>query len=274
MRVSDIEEMVGRTSKLSGGTEYMELLEQIEDYWTDRAEGYSQVNQEELAGDNRTNWRRELESHFPENRTNETYKILDIGTGPGFFSIILAEAGYSVMAVDYTEAMLEEAKKNAGALAKKITYCQMDAQHLDFADETFDAVVSRNLTWNLEDPAQAYKEWMRVLKKGGVLLNYDANWYHHLFDAEKRAEYEKDREMVTESGLEDHYTCTDIDTMEEIARQVPLSRIGRPQWDQNVLEKLGAEHITVDAEVWKQVWSEVEKVNYHSTPMFGIEAVK
>ena len=105
MRVSDIEEMVGRTSKSSGGTEYMELLEQIEDYWTDRAEGYSQVNQEELAGDNRTNWRRELESHFPEDRTNETYKILDIGTGPGFFSIILAEAGYSVMAVDYTEAM-------------------------------------------------------------------------------------------------------------------------------------------------------------------------
>lgn len=45
------------------------------------------------------------------NRTNETYKILDIGTGPGFFSIILAEAGYQVTAVDYTEAMLEEAKK-------------------------------------------------------------------------------------------------------------------------------------------------------------------
>ena len=35
-------------------------------------------------------------------------------------------------------------------------------------------------------------------------------------------------QMVTESGLEDHYTCTDIDTMEEIARQVPLSRIGSP----------------------------------------------
>ena len=157
MSVSDI--VMRRDEK------YMELLEQIEDYWTDRAEGYSQVNQEELAGDNRTNWRRELERHFPENRTNETYKILDIGTGPGFFSIILAEAGYQVTAVDYTEAMLEEAKKNAGAFAQKITYCQMDASHLAFADETFDAVVSRNLTWNLEDPEQAYKEWMRVLKK-------------------------------------------------------------------------------------------------------------
>ena len=53
----------------------MELLEQIEDYWTDRAEGSSQVNQEELAGDNRTNWRRELEHHFPENRTNIRYWI-------------------------------------------------------------------------------------------------------------------------------------------------------------------------------------------------------
>ena len=81
MSVSDI--VMRRDEK------YMELLEQIEDYWTDRAEGYSQVNQEELAGDNRTNWRRELERHFPENRTNETYKILDIGTGPGFFLLFL-----------------------------------------------------------------------------------------------------------------------------------------------------------------------------------------
>ena len=148
----------------------MELLEQIEDYWTDRAEGYSQVNQEELAGDNRTNWRRELERHFPENRTNETYKILDIGTGPGFFSIILAEAGYQVTAVDYTEAMLEEAKKNAGALARRITYCQMDASHLAFADETFDAVLIANALHIMPRPEKALAEIYRVLKPGGQLF--------------------------------------------------------------------------------------------------------
>ena len=90
----------------------------------------------------------------------------------------------------------------------------------------------------------------------------------------KREEYEKDRQMVTEAGLEDHYTCTDIDTMEEIARQVPLSRIDRPRWDQKILQELGTARVSVDTEVWKQVWSDVEKVNYHSTPMFGIEAVK
>ena len=148
----------------------MELLEQIEDYWTDRAEGYSQVNQEELAGDNRINWRRELERHFPENRTNETYKILDIGTGPGFFSIILAEAGYQVTAVDYTEAMLEEAKKNAGAFAQRITYCQMDASHLAFADETFDAVLIANALHIMPRPEKALTEIYRVLKPGGQLF--------------------------------------------------------------------------------------------------------
>ena len=41
-----------------------------------------------------------------------------------------------------------------------------------------------------EHPDRAYYEWMRVLKPGGVLLNFDANWYHHLFDEEKRAAYE------------------------------------------------------------------------------------
>ena len=162
----------------------------------------------------------------------------------------------------------------AASLGLDIAFRHMGAQEPDFPEGTFDVVLSRNLTWNLEDPEQAYKEWMRVLKKGGILLNYDANWYHHLFDAEKREEYEKDRQMVTEAGLEDHYTCTDIDTMEEIARQVPLSRIDRPRWDQKILQKLGTAQVSVDTEVWNQVWSEVEKVNYHSTPMFGIEAVK
>ena len=85
-------------------------------------------------------------------------KILDIGTGPGFFAIILAQAGYQVTAVDYTEEMLKEARHNAGELAEKIQWLQMDAQNLDFPDQTFDAVVSRNLTWNLENPTRAYQD--------------------------------------------------------------------------------------------------------------------
>ncbi len=131
----------------------MELLNQIEEYWTKRAEGYSQVNQGELATQQRKTGWENLREHLPEKKP-EDVKILDIGTGPGFFAIILAQAGYQVTAVDYTEEMLREARHNAGELAEKIQWLQMDAQNLDFPDQTFDAVVSRNLTWNLENPTR------------------------------------------------------------------------------------------------------------------------
>lgn len=254
-----------------------ELLQEIASYWGTRAEGYSEVNEKELAGSQREAWLHVLEEQFPEKKKEEM-KILDIGTGPGFFPMILSEAGYTVTAVDYTEEMLEKAKENLGKYTKygleRVTLQRMDAQNLEFADETFDVVISRNLTWNLEKPEQAYQEWMRVLKPGGVLLNFDANWYGYLYDEEKKEAYEADRKKVEEQQLDDHYLCTDIDRMENIARQVPLSAMERPAWDTKVLESLGVCSIQTDSEIWKRVWSEEERLNYASTPMFLVRAEK
>jgi len=254
-----------------------ELLQEIASYWGTRAEGYSEVNEKELAGSQREAWLHVLEEQFPEKKKEEM-KILDIGTGPGFFPMILSEAGYTVTAVDYTEEMLEKAKENLGKYTKygleRVTLQRMDAQNLEFADETFDVVISRNLTWNLEKPEQAYQEWMRVLKPGGVLLNFDANWYGYLYDEEKKEAYEADRKKVEEQQLDDHYLCTDIDRMENIARQVSLSAMERPAWDTKVLEFLGVCSIQTDSEIWKRVWSEEERLNYASTPMFLVRAEK
>ena len=269
----------GKVKKKKKEAEDMEqeLLQEIASYWGTRAEGYSEVNEKELAGSQREAWLHVLEEQFPEKKKEEM-KILDIGTGPGFFPMILSEAGYTVTAVDYTEEMLEKAKENLGKYTKygleRVTLQRMDAQNLEFADETFDVVISRNLTWNLEKPEQAYKEWMRVLKPGGVLLNFDANWYGYLYDEEKKEAYEADRKKVEEQQLDDHYLCTDIDRMENIARQVPLSAMERPAWDTKVLESLGVCSIQNDSEIWKRVWSEEERLNYASTPMFLVRAEK
>ena len=269
----------GKVKKKKKEAEDMEqeLLQEIASYWGTRAEGYSEVNEKELAGSQREAWLHVLEEQFPEKKKEEM-KILDIGTGPGFFPMILSEAGYTVTAVDYTEEMLEKAKENLGKYTKygleRVTLQRMDAQNLEFADETFDVVISRNLTWNLEKPEQAYQEWMRVLKQGGVLLNFDANWYGYLYDEEKKEAYEADRKKVEEQQLDDHYLCTDIDRMENIARQVPLSAMERPAWDTKVLESLGVCSIQTDSEIWKRVWSEEERLNYASTPMFLVRAEK
>ncbi len=256
-----------------------QLKDENEAYWTNRASGYSEVNKDELRTQQKAVWTAELteqiEAAFPGAQPQEL-RVLDMGCGPGFFSIILAGAGYSVTAGDYTPAMLDEARANAQAEGVEdiIGFTRMDAEALEVANDTFDVVVSRNLTWNLPHPERAYAEWLRVLKPGGLLLNYDANWYAHLYDAELRLAYEADRQATQEAGIKDEYIGTDIDAMEDIARQMPLSPVERPAWDEGVLRELGATQIEVDPQVWECVFSPEERVNYASTPMFRVKARK
>ena len=165
------------------------------------------MNQKELEGMQKEAWLEVLTEQFPD-EDKDCLQILDVGCGPGFFTRILAEAGYRVTAVDYTPGMLKKARK-------------------------------------------AYQEWHRVLKPNGVLLNFDANWYGYLYDEKKREAYEQDRKNVQSRSLEDHYLCTDIDAMEQIALQVPLSHIIRPQWDIKVMKQLGFTQITYDESIWK-----------------------
>ena len=254
-----------------------DLKNEIHDYWTNRARGYSEYNQQEMADARRTMWRDKLlvllGNQFPEREPREI-KILDVGTGPGFFAILLAEAGYQVTAIDYTEEMLKEAQQNAGGLAECIVWKTGDAQALDVENNCFDVVVTRNVTWNLPRPDLAYKEWLRVLKPGGVLYNFDADWYGHLYNEEKRSGYEKDRQQTEAQNVEDYYSGTDIEKMEEIARQVPLSRLERPKWDLDTMKKTGFLDVFCDENVWKEVWTEEEIINNSSSPIFLLSGRK
>lgn len=245
-------------------------------YWTNRASGYSGVNQEELASDQRAVWSqtigRRIAARFPGKRP-EQIRVLDVGTGPGFFAIILAELGYRVTAVDYTASMLREARQNAGAMARQIDFRQMNAEELTFRDESFDVLVTRNVTWNLHDPEKAYSHWTRVLAPGGLLLNFDANWYRYLWDEEARLGHSQDRENLSRSDVRDENAGTDVDAMERIARQAPLSAHRRPAWDLDVLHRLGLQ-ASADTEVWQRVWTREERINNASTPMFLVEGRK
>lgn len=250
-----------------------ELLHSIGQYWTRRAPSYTDVIKKNLADGWDQVWADELISHFPDGG-DRPLRVLDIGTGPGFYAIILARRGYEVTAVDYSEGMLREARRNAGALAEKIRFARMDAQHLAFADSSFDAIVTRNLTWNLPDPAGAYREWMRVLRPGGALVNFDANWYAYLFDENKQQEYRRDRANTRRAGVEDHEAYAESDMMEGISRMLPMGRLRRPQWDLDTLNALGFSTVNADVSVGKRLWNPEEKINYASTPGFMVWATK
>ncbi len=255
------------------------ILDENREYWTGRASGYSKVNRLELSTEQRQRWQdclsKELTRHF-SGRPLAGLHVLEVGTGPGFFAILLRELGCEVTAIDLTPAMLAEAEENAGKLADEIRFMEMNAEALSFADESFDAVISRNLTWNLPHPDRAYAEWARVLKKGGLLLNYDANWYSYLFDEGAQAAWDRDRQSSAEQGVWDQNVEAegeDFDVMEDIARRVPLSKIPRPAWDLDRLSSLGLQ-AEADEEVWQRVWSEEEKISFASTPLFLVRGKK
>ena len=246
------------------------ILMENRTYWSHRAPSYSEVNREELATRQHAVWQQvlteQISARFP-GRTPDQIHILEIGTGPGFFAILLAEAGYQVTAIDLTPSMLDEARRNAGQLCDYIDFQEMNAQDLVFDNESFDVILSRNVTWNLPEPEIAYAEWARVLKPGGLLMIFDANWYAYLFDNEAQAAYVRDRENSVEAGLADYNVGDNFDRMEQLARRMSITRVARPTWDIETLMNLGLS-AEADTQIWERVWSHQEKVNFASTPMF------
>ncbi|MCR4830583.1 MAG: class I SAM-dependent methyltransferase, partial [Pseudobutyrivibrio sp.] len=238
-----------------------EITTENKAYWLQRAKGYSEVNKEELAGIQHDTWSRFLSSEitgcFPD-REPSSIKVLDVGAGPGFISTILTEMGYQVTAVDFAETMLEVAKENAGLLAKEITYVQSDATELPFEKESYDVVFSRNLTWNLPDPKKAYDMWLSVLKPGGLMLVFDANWYTYLVDEDKRIAYDRDRENVKISSLEDYNIGENFDKMEQIAYKMPLTNECRPKWDMDYLNSIHAGMVTSQEDIGSILYSDKE----------------
>lgn len=205
----------------------MSKLAEIEKYWDTRSNGYSKKTTDELKSD----WEKweNIFGIFLKDATGK--KALDIGCGPGLFTIILAKMGYDMTSVDYSEDMLKEAKKNADENGCKSNFVWGNAQELPFDDGEFDIIVSRNLTWNLEKPEKAYKEWLRVLKTGGIILNYDGNHYRYLYDKEYLLE--RAQPDFFDGHKPEYIKNIDVSVIDKIAEELPLSGCLRPKWDIN-----------------------------------------
>lgn len=250
-----------------------ELIDRVERYWDKRANSYGRENLAELTNFKRQAWEDLINNYLPRESVSRL-KVLDIGTGPGFFAILMAEEGHEVTAVDYTEAMLHQARNNARTFRRYINFRRMDAQQLDFANDSFDLILTRNLTWNLETPGTAYREWHRVLRKGGRLLNFDANWYLYTHDDEQREAYLQDRQNSRKRKIKDDYPGINIQDMEDIARNLPLSSKHRPEWDMRELLQIGFRKIMIEVNIGHSVWDADDMVKFRSTPMFMVGAEK
>jgi ubiquinone/menaquinone biosynthesis C-methylase UbiE len=103
--------------------------------------------------------------------------ILDVGTGPGrlLLELVGLNPKLRLTGLDVSGAMVSLARKNMeqAGLSATIGIEEASANHMPFADGTFDAVVSTGSLHHWKDPVGAMNEIHRVLKPGGYALIYD-----------------------------------------------------------------------------------------------------
>ncbi|MGW7919152.1 class I SAM-dependent methyltransferase [Staphylococcus xylosus] len=234
---------------------------QIVTYWDKRADSFGENKQAELESKHALTWIDEINQIAP---IHEGMKILDIGTGAGFLAILCTQHGGTVTGIDLSPEMIEHAKANAQHFKQNLDFRIMDAENLDFEDETFDIVISRNVTWLLPNTSAAYKEWLRVLKPQGKLINIDADYGKDSFESYKaigsnHAHDTLDKDMLAES--------------EAIKQSIPINHHSRPQYDIQILKELGFNHIHLDERVYHRIYNEKDAF-YNPTPIFLISVTK
>lgn len=233
------------------------IKEEMTNYWSRRVEKFSDLRCREYASEKHEQWLAELNRHLTQKRP---LNILDIGTGTGFFALLLAEQGHHVTGIDLTPDMIRKAKQIAEKLNLSVEFSVMDGEKPDFPAHSFDVIVTRKLTWALPNLSQTYKNWHDLLKPEGILINFDADYCR-----EKEA-----------AALPAHHAHQDVsaDLMQEYEHMKGILRPmqqPRPDWDVQLLSQAGFHGITVDTGVWQRVYKEMDEF-YDPTSGFAITA--
>lgn len=243
------------------------MLEQVERemnrYWSERAQSYSEQNNHQLEDTHAQIWSNLILEPI---NSNKKLNILDIGTGPGFFAILLAQKGHYVTAIDRNREMLIQARANAKKNKAEVRFIQADDES-ELEREKFDLVVSRDVTWTMLHPEKMLLQWMDLVIPGGQLQYFDANWHSHLRTEKEKKDYQIFQSEVKRKGGFQYEKAKELDNM---ALQLPLTFQDRPAWDLNFWEKQGFSSVVVKENLNEKIYNAMEQIQYEKKPEFQV----
>ena len=98
-------------------------------------------------------------------------RVLEVGVGTGI-SLPLYAPNVRIFGTDISEAMLAKARERVAQRKLKNVegLSVMDAENLEFADNSFDVVMAQYVVTAVPNPEKAMDEFARVLRPGGELI--------------------------------------------------------------------------------------------------------
>ena len=114
-------------------------------------------------------------------------RILDYCCGNGEDALFAAEHGATAVGIDLSEVSIMNCKRAAAGkgLSDRVTFQVMDAERLEFEDNSFDLVVVCGVLHHLDFPA-AMAEISRVLKPDGQAICTEALGHNPLIHAYRK----------------------------------------------------------------------------------------
>lgn len=141
------------------------IEEEIRSYWDIDSVTYDDAaGHNPRSGGERAAWRAALARALP----SPPARVLDCGAGTGFLTLLAAELGHRVTALDLSAGMLERLRTRTTAAGLDVTVVHGSANEPPCGP--FDAVMERHLLWTLPDPAGALAAWRAATPLGRLVL--------------------------------------------------------------------------------------------------------
>ncbi|MEC2070993.1 class I SAM-dependent methyltransferase [Alkalihalophilus marmarensis] len=101
----------------------------------------------------------------------EGQKVLFVGVGTGADLELIDSTKFDITAIDFSPDMLKKAEHKFAN--SSITFIKMDAQNMDFNENSFDIVVGSLILSVVPDADACFSEMKRVLKRDGKVILFD-----------------------------------------------------------------------------------------------------